>query len=237
MSALEPIILQIPGADPIELKAYYEEFKTYYPSCEKQSKDWFVRNVQKDWTIIDCGANIGYYTILFARLAKEGRVFALEPTSTMEMLLENIRHNKVGNVTALKLAVGMRSGLIQDNVYRIWGKQPEYQPYDFIRLDDLVSQHNINRVDCIKIDVDSFDFEVLRGAENTLVEYNPYVLVELNHALNLRGQSDVQALQWLAQLGYKSFFVLDQENFLFKRGVDSLQAPVSFTKVELFIAR
>lgn len=237
MVTQKPILMQIPGLGPIELVAYYEEFIDYYPGCEMQSKKWFVENVGKDWIVIDCGANIGYYSILFSRLAPEGHVYALEPTSTFEMLLANLQQNGVTNVTPLRLAVGRETGCIQDKIYRIWGKEPEFSAYEFIRIDDFINSYRIDHVDCIKIDVDSFDFEVLQGAEHTLIDQNPYVLVELNHALNLRGQSDIQALRWLSGLGYDQCVVLDNENFLFKRGADFPAQRGEFKRVVLWIAR
>lgn len=212
-----PVYTNIPGLAPIELVAYYDEFKSYYPNCELETKSWFVRNVRKDWTIIDCGANIGYYTILFARLAPEGHIYAFEPTSTYDMLLTNLAHHKITNVTPVKLAVGKRTGGIVDAIFRVWGHAPEKMAYPFITIDDFMRENNLTRLDCMKIDVDSFDFEVLQGAKETLMKYDPFVVVELNHALSQRNQSVPQALEWLAGLNYRRTYSLDYDNFLLKR--------------------
>jgi hypothetical protein len=83
----------VPGRPPIELPAFYPEFAWYYPNCELETKYWFVRNVQPDWTIFDIGANIGYYSVLFSQLAPQGRVYAFEPTVTVEILKANLAHN------------------------------------------------------------------------------------------------------------------------------------------------
>ena len=96
----------IPGRPPIELPAYYEQFSWYYPNCEMQTKGWFVRHAAPDWTYIDCGANLGYYAILFSQLSPQGRVHAIEPTSTADMLDTNLRHHACGNVTVHRLAFG-----------------------------------------------------------------------------------------------------------------------------------
>lgn len=212
-----PIVTHIPGQAPIELVAYYDEFVSYYPKCELATKDWFVRHVGDDWVMLDCGANIGYFSILFARLARHGRVFAFEPTSTIEMMRANLAHHRADNVTPLPLALGKESGQRTDAIYRIWGNEAERQAYAFTTIDDFVAAQSLSRVDCIKIDVDSFDFEVLQGAEQTLRRFNPYVMVELNHALSKRNQSNTEALEWMAQRGYPESVVLDYDNFLFKR--------------------
>jgi FkbM family methyltransferase len=215
-----PLFTDVPDQPPIELIAYYKEFEWYYPKCEMATKHWFVSNIEKDWVILDIGANIGYFSILFSRLATQGHVYAFEPTSTYEMLMENLAHHGTHNITALRLAVGKQSGPQQDAIFRIWGEEPERQTYPFTTIDEFVEKQKLSRLDSIKIDVDSFDFEVLQGAEKTLIEYNPFVMVELNHALSRRNQSNAEALEWMADLGYKESIVFDYDNFLFKRGVN-----------------
>ena len=106
----EPIETTIPGRDPIELVAYYEEFRDYYPYCELETKRWFVDHVRADWSMFDIGANVGYYTILFSQLATRGRVYAFEPTATAEMLRANLRHNKVENAEVHEIALAATTG-------------------------------------------------------------------------------------------------------------------------------
>jgi FkbM family methyltransferase len=209
--------------------SYYDEFKWYYPNSEMQTKYWCVQNIKNDWIIIDCGANVGSYSLLFSLLAPQGNIYAVEPTNTAIMLEKNLKHNKVNNVVICNVALGKSSGMIRDGIYRIWGKEAEVAEYPFLTLDDFVLQHTMNRLDCIKIDVDSYDFEVLQGAQETLKKFNPWLIVELNHALNKRGQSNTQALQWLAQRGYTDALVLDDENFIMRRDPTDLAAQPSRT--------
>lgn len=220
------ITTDIPGRKAIELVAFYESFRDYYPQCELQTKNWFVKNVRKDWSIFDIGANVGYYSILFAQLAFEGKVFAFEPTSTVSMLRKNIAHHRLQNVEIHEVALGASTAILKDRIFRIWGTEGDVQDYNFYRFDDFVSERHIARIDCLKIDVDSFDFEVLRGAEQTLAEKNPYVVVELSHALSRRNQSAGEALAWLANLGYRESLVLDHDNYvLHKTETSSLAVP------------
>ena len=208
---------KIPGRADIELPAFYESFASYYLNCELQTKEWFVKNAEQDWVYIDCGANIGYYSILFSQLSPQGTVHAVEPTSTVAMLEKNISHNQCGNVTIHRLAVGRATGRRVEKIFRIWGEASEELEYDFTTLDDLTDRLNLQKLDCVKIDVDSFDFEVLMGGEKTLKRFDPWLVVELNHALAVRGHSNMAALSWLSDRGYKRCLVLDHENFVLRR--------------------
>ena len=227
----------IPGREPIELVSFYEEFRDYYAQCELETKRWFVEHVRPDWWIFDVGANVGYYTILFAQLAPRGRVLAFEPTATAAMLRSNLEHHNVQNAEVHEVALGATTGEKQDRIYRLWGSEGEVKTYPFYKLDDFVDRHRIERVDCIKIDVDSFDFDVLRGAEQTLLRLNPVVVVELNDALAKRNQRAGEALAWLAQRGYRKALVLDHENFVLRRGAEAFSELGGHTSLELLFER
>lgn len=189
-----------------------------------QTKKWFVDNIQKDWVIFDCGANIGYYSILFSRLASQGTIYAFEPIyKTHQMLIDNLAYNNVKNAITEPYALGNCVGTFKDKIFDIWGKPPKETEYPFMTIDAYVEARHIEKIDCIKIDTDSFDFEVLQGAKETLSRFNPYVMVELNHALAMRGQSNMQALKWLMSLGYDCAEVFDFDNFLIKR--DNYNCP------------
>jgi uncharacterized protein YecE (DUF72 family) len=79
----------------------------------------------------------------------------------------------------------------------------------------------------LKIDCDSFDFEVLRGASKTLERFNPWIVVELNHALAIRNQSVPEALEWLLERGYDHAHVLDHENYVLRRAEFPVAAPLT----------
>lgn len=215
---------QVPGHAPIELPAYYEEFSWYYPTCEMQTKAWFAAHAAKDWVYLDCGANVGCHSILCAQLSPAGWVHAIEPTVTADMLATNLRHNGCKNATVHRVALGRETGRRQDEIYRLWGKPPEKNEYEFTTIDRFVVDQRLDRVDCVKIDVDSFDFEVLQGAEKTLQRFDPWVLVELSDNLALRGSSPGEVLDWLEARGYQAATVLDRENFVFRRATRSSDA-------------
>lgn len=215
---------EIPSRKAIELLRYYEEFASYYPKCEMQTKKWFVENAKENWVYVDAGANVGIYSILFSQLSPDGLVYAFEPTETAVFLEENLQANQCANVRVFRNALGNKSGKIEDKVFRIWGQAPEVCKQPFTTVDDFCSSEKIDRLDCIKIDVDSYDLDVLEGSINTLRHFNPYIVVELNHALAKRNRSNSEAFEFLAKQGYEQALVLEHENFVLKKGI-SFNAP------------
>ena len=220
-SPKNPIVTRVPGHQNIELISYYDQFLGYYENCEPETKRWFVDHAKPDWVILDCGANIGYYSILFSRLCPQGHVYAFEPTDTADMLMDNLAHSDaLHNVEVVRCALGAANGEFEDSIFRIWGEAAERRAYPFMTIDAFVVERRL-RVDAIKIDVDSFDLEVIRGARQTLLEQDPFVMVELNHALSQRQQSVPQAFEFMIELGYRECESYDYDNFLFKRGAVS----------------
>jgi len=167
-------------------------------------------------------------------VGESGRVFAFEPTATAEMLRANLRHNGVANAEVHEVALAATSGEREDRVFRLWGTEGEVRTWPFVSFDDFIARNGIERVDCLKIDVDSFDFEVLKGAEQTLLKHDPVVVVELNYALAKRGQSAGEALAWLAQCGYRKALLLDTDNFVLQRGEQTPRSADGRASLQLF---
>ena len=169
---------------------------------------------------------------LFSRLASAGHVIAFEPTQTIEKLKTNLARHRISNVEVEPIAIGNQTGRREDAIFRVWGQDAERAFYDFETIDHYRERRQLSRVDCIKIDTDSFEFEALMGAEQTLLDCNPWVVVKLNHALSKRNQSATQALEWLSARGYFEALVLDYDNYLVKRR--SLEAKGCETGFRLF---
>ena len=134
--------------------------------------------------MIDCGANHGFTTALFAKwTGSKGRVFAYEPSShNVEILQSNLKLNSVENVTCRIVAVGSASGTVDITTHpnaavireRKEGQRSEIVP--IIKLDDEVFP---GRVAFIKVDVEGFELEVLKGAQRIL-STKPRLTLELH---------------------------------------------------------
>jgi len=190
--------------------------KIAFPTYEPKTTKWALNHIKEDWICFDCGANIGYYTIIFSKCAPKGRVYAFEPTNTHTMLTQNCAENGCENVEFINEALGNKNGVFKEKVYKIWGKPPVNKEFKFLTLDAFQEARKFDRIDLIKIDVDSFDYEVVEGAVNLLTELSPLVLVELNRALHLRNKKPKDVVNFMANINYENVKVLD-ENFLFRK--------------------
>jgi FkbM family methyltransferase len=197
---------------------YYEFDKNWFLSAEINTRNFVQNFVKPNFTIIDAGAQIGMYTILFSKLAHQGKVYAFEPTDTVEFLKSNLAENGCDNVEIINKPLSSHVETKTDKIFKIWSKQViDEKEYEFETIDNYVKSNNL-KVDLLKIDVDSYDYEVLLGSENTLREQSPYVIVELNHALGKRGYTKEQGIEFLKSLGYRQEYHYDEDNFLFIKG-------------------
>lgn len=145
-----------------------------------------VKNeIKKGDVVLDIGANIGYYTLIFAKLVgEEGKVYAFEPDpNTFALLKKNIEVNKYQNVILEQKAVSNKTGKIKlylssysvDNRTYDSGDDRKCIEIESIRLDDYFKNYD-KKISMIKMDI--------QGAENTAVE-GMTTLLEKNEKLRV----------------------------------------------------
>lgn len=206
------------GSNSFDFPRYFHTDAGWYMSAEWNTKRFFESVIKEDFTIIDAGAQIGMYSVPFSKFAKNGTVYAFEPTDTVDLLRENLAYNNCDNVLVQNIALSNRDGKFFDKIFKIWSqKVVDQKEFEFTTIDTFVSQKKL-KIDLIKIDVDSYDYEVLLGCEKTLREQNPIVVVELNEALEKRGFKPEDAVNFMDSIGYYLKEILDGENFLFLKG-------------------
>ena len=174
----------------------------------------FVESVVKPgWVIADVGANIGYYTLLFARgVGPSGRVYAFEPAaSTYKILMKNISLNHTSKVRPYNMALGDSCGevsLVQERDpkdYRLAApdkRSPDTVP--LTTLDCFVEEQGLNRLDLIKVDIEGCERRFLLGAKKSLARFRPILLIELNPlALRWFGATVEELVGDLLDSGYR----------------------------------
>jgi FkbM family methyltransferase len=135
---------------------------------------------------VDAGANIGGYTIL-ASADKEANTIAIEPgQSAYTNLMTNVRINDIGNrVHALNIALGATPGTVDfttsldtTNHVVLDKERTDTVKVNMDTLDDILEKQSPI---LLKIDVEGFETEVLKGAVKTLQnEKLKAIIIELN---------------------------------------------------------
>jgi FkbM family methyltransferase len=201
----------------LQFPNYIDSDVSWYQSAEMQTKKYYINNIKNNFNVIDAGAQIGMYTILFSKLASNGKVFAFEPTDNIEMLKKNIIFHNCSNVTLLDDAVSNINMKKTDKIYKIWSQQKiEEKEFSFVTIDKFIVDNKID-INLIKIDVDSYDYEALMGCEKTIKTQKPIIVVELNHALHKRNFTIEQPIEYMQKLDYKILAIYDNENYVFTK--------------------
>ena len=201
------------GHHQIILADFYEEWARWYGRCEMKHKDFWLGEPRAG-VILDVGANIGIFSVLFSKLFDT--VHAFEPIEeSRAKMAKNLEANGCANVHLYPLAVGDKTGKYQDIVAAKWEIENVDKVFDFTTLDDWIAANPMT-VAAIKIDTDGYDYEVLRGAHDLLLRDRPVVVVELSaHAFSTRGQSVEAAKDYLTSLGYVGRY-LDDDNWVYE---------------------
>jgi len=157
---------------------------------------------------VDVGANIGFYTEMASK--KASFVLAFEPNPKVFAILRK-RFEGKNNVACSNYALGNFNGFsklyvtINDrDIFDINGSSSlvvnyKLGSYDVQvkRMDDL-DVINSMKIDMIKIDVEGFEVEVLKGAEETIKRNKPVLLIECHGLKIFKEVSNI-----MSRIGYK----------------------------------
>jgi FkbM family methyltransferase len=174
---------------------------------------------------LDIGANIGVYSNVFAHLSGDAsNVHAFEPVRHIRhKLLANAKLNGHSGLNVNDFALGdaetnmtmfqikqghIRGGvssLLQNDTYKQLGAE-NYDEVEVVvtLLDSYVENRNLRSVDFMKIDVEGFEMNVLRGGRKTVERHRPFVLLELD--FERHGAAVGKEMKdYFFSLGYQAF--------------------------------
>ncbi len=186
----------------------------YFGTKDSSLTDLFTV-IKKDFVIIDVGANIGLMALQFARAASSGKVIAFEPDpDNLTKLRKNISLNTLVNLTVVPCGLGAFSETVKlymvdstnPGMNRVLKNANEKFPFheiNIVKLDDEISERNIARVDLIKIDVEGYEMNVLKGALRTIQQFKPLLFIEVDDQyLKEQQSSALELVQYIKSFGY-----------------------------------
>ena len=163
--------------------------------------------VKKNQNSIDIGANLGLFTFFMSRASKH--VFAFEPNPYP---LENLKDLVDSNVTILPIALGNNDGPVEIKIphhRKGWSSNGASLASKEIndgkilniqcrKLDSL----NIENIGLIKIDVEGFEIEVIRGAKDTILKNKPVMIIE-NEIVHTKDTNELFTI--MNEFGYDKY--------------------------------
>lgn len=206
----------------------------YGECCEIESQ-FLLTLIRQPGMVIEVGANMGIHTVpMGAQLKKENRMlFAFEPQPVIfQQLCANLALNGLMNVRALPYACGSENGAVTFevpdylNIGNFGGTSmcespPESARREIVqcvRLDAIVSDGTVG---AIKIDVEGYELEVLKGSEGIFARCHPLLYVE-----NDRIEKSPALIQWLFDRDYRLWWhcplLFNPQNY---RGVTENRYP------------
>lgn len=171
-------------------------------------------DLQKDDLIIDIGANIGWYSLVLSQKAQP-LIYAFEPEPrNYAYFTRNLKDNHCTNVVAVNAAVDNTPGEMQLHLY----KNHNQGRHSFIRhaksvgtvavktivLDTFLKEKGAGDrpVKFLKIDIEGYEYNALRGAVNTL-KHTEHVLSEFSPGIMKSNNESAEAYaQFMADLGF-----------------------------------
>ena len=188
---------------------------------------------------IDIGANTGIFSIYAAVTNQDLKILSFEPhPSNMDRFKKNISINQLNNIETFQVALGQKQESIPFTIPADLGLSTTssanenftthfhkilYKKIDVkqIALDAALRHYCIESSDLIKVDVEYYELDVLKGALNTLSKKRPLLLIEIlqydrlteqfpemKGKINKNHAAEIQ--DFLFDLGY-SVYALEQE--------------------------
>ena len=156
---------------------------------EKNIVDFIQQMVVPGMHVLDIGANVGYFSLLFSVLVgDQGLVYAVEPSPTnVEKIGKTIQVNQtnLSNMFLFPFAATDRSGLVDFYIeptgamgHIVKDGNKKTVSVKSIRIDDLIRENEIKRIDFVKIDVEGSEKHVLSGMQDLLLRDKPVIICE-----------------------------------------------------------
>jgi len=190
---------------------------------------------------LDIGGNIGLQSLrMSACVGANGKVYSFEPLQHIqEKFKKNMALNKVNNVTLFEVALSdQRDEMIYKLDKNTWNQGAfslkdqttgtDSQKIVIKIADELPEIQQLESLALIKIDVEGFEYNVLRGLKETLKKHHPRIIFEYDSNYWIRtGQNIDSCFDFLTELGYHVYQISDV-------GAELIKSAAKFTGGNLF---
>lgn len=210
----------------------------YDPALHRILRD----TVKPNWQCLDVGGNIGHIALYMAKLVGDsGKVNIFEPVPAHgHIIAEHINRNQFsGRLMLNRYALGDKMGIASMDVagdtesnlgmgtlaYEGNNRLSSSIEVKTTTLDQWVIESGVDRIDLIKIDIQGYEPAFLRGAEQTLKEFRPQLLIEVSpDDLQPQGLTNTDLIKQIEEIGYEVFQVDKSRSRITSKTIDNQKA-------------
>jgi len=225
----------------IKVHGWYED--------EKFESEIFSKHLRSGMSVLDLGANIGFYTMLARSIVgPQGRVVAFEPfPDNAELIRESKKENCFDNIIVIEAAVSdtkkrtllhlspdacSEHSLLNLNFHDNVNSQilKDIQ-VNTLTVDGFFEEFfNDYRVDFIKMDIEGYESNALIGMKRVLEENdNISIMTEFwPNGFSIGGNSPTEFLETLMSLGFTIFHIDNQQKEVYPVGINKMMEIVDF---------
>ena len=205
------LIFEIDIRESIERKTY---FISEYEKKRMDQLHHFSKKINSE-VLIDIGAHIGFYSILSSHLFEQ--LYSFEPNErNFKVLKKNIDKNKLKNIKISNFGLGEKEEVLIGNsntkgeLFQTSGfainKDNKKGESVILKKGDDVLQFK-NKTLTIKIDVEGFEFFVLKGLKNNLINNSCFLQIEIWE------KNNDEVHRFLNSLGYRMIDLIDGDTY------------------------
>jgi FkbM family methyltransferase len=202
----------------------------------KQHHTWMnyllSKFISADSVVLDIGGHSGQYAKLFARLAPQGTIYTFEPGTYPRSFLEiSIRLNQLRNVKVIGKALGEAPGkltlvtpLKASGIFRFGlahiekedeNSRSAKEEVTVTTIDAFAKETGLESLSFIKIDVEGWEAQILKGGSETINRFHPTMMVELVASQLIRAGNDLdETWEMLRTWGYNPYIYIDNRTLV-----------------------
>lgn len=149
--------------------------------------------IEPDFTVVDIGANLGYFAKNFARLTPKGKVICIEPVPQFYAVLKRFL-SSFSHVTIHNVALGTEEGIVTmvfpetDGMIRTGlphiasseAEKKEHRTQDVPLVQGSKLLGDLSKIDYIKCDIEGYEFHVFSEIKPLVEAKRPYVQIEID---------------------------------------------------------
>jgi len=172
-------------------------------------------------TALDIGGNIGLQSLRMSRsVSSTGKVYAFEPLEYLqEKFIKNMKLNKATNVALFPFALSDQESEADFTINRnAWNQgtfslsnkdtDGETQKVSIKIADNMPEIQAISNLSLVKIDVEGYEYQVLKGLKQTLQKHKPRLIFEYDDAYwSSTGEDIADCYTFLKELNYTVYQV------------------------------